>query len=180
MQQFWVFGYGSLMWKPGFSFLHSEQAFLWGYHRRLCVYSFVHRGTPERPGLVLGLDRGGSCYGMAFQIAPELWNDTISYLRAREQVTSVYIEQLKAVRLLASGTNVNAVTYVVDRKHRQYAAHLTENELFAHVKTGQGVSGRCIDYVLNTQAHLRQMNIRDRTLERLAGCLSLQAPSSSN
>ena len=88
---------------PGSTFSAVNRPCVHGYHRSLCVYSFVHRGTPEEPGLVLGLDRGGSCHGMAFQIAPERWDDTIAYLRAREQVTSVYVEKRKSVRLLASG-----------------------------------------------------------------------------
>lgn len=83
MQQLWIFGYGSLMWKPGFQFEASEPAVVVGLHRSLCVKSFVHRGTPEKPGLVLGLDRGGSCRGRAFRIAAKNWDKTLAYLRAR-------------------------------------------------------------------------------------------------
>lgn len=180
MEQFWIFGYGSLMWRPGFAFLRSEPALVHGYHRRLCVYSFVHRGTPQEPGLVLGLDRGGSCHGMAFEIAPERWEETIAYLRAREQVTSVYLERRQAVRLLGSGTIAEATTYVVDRAHTQYAGVLGEEDLLRHVIQGRGVSGHCTDYVLNTVDHLREMRIHDPTLERLAGRLAPQAARRSS
>lgn len=180
MEQFWIFGYGSLMWRPGFDYLRSEPALAHGYHRSLCVYSFVHRGTPEEPGLVLGLDRGGSCHGMAFAVEPEKWADTIAYLRAREQVTSVYIEKQKTIRLIQSGRHVEAITYVVDRAHRQYAGVLSDDELLTHVRRGQGVSGRCMDYVMNTVAHLREMKLHDPRLERLVAGLGPQAASRSN
>ena len=180
MKQFWIFGYGSLMWRPGFDFLRSEAARVHGYHRSLCVYSYVHRGTPERPGLVLGLDRGGSCHGMAFAVTPEKWDDTIAYLRAREQVTSVYLEKHKTVTLLASGRKVEAVTYVVDSAHRQYAGVLDDDALERHVRLGEGVSGRCSDYVMNTLTHLREMGIHDPALERIARRLGCQAASSSS
>ena len=180
MEQFWIFGYGSLMWRPGFDFLRSEPALVHGYHRSLCVYSFVHRGTPEDPGLVLGLDRGGSCHGMAFLIAPDCWSDTIAYLRAREQVTSVYVEKRKSVRLLRTGLTAEATTYVVDRGHRQYAGVLSEDALLKHVTRGHGASGHCIDYVLSTVSHLREMKIHDPTLERLTQRLPLQAASRSS
>ena len=168
------------MWRPGFAFLRSEPARIHGYHRSLCVYSHVHRGTPEQPGLVLGLDRGGSCHGMAFEIAPERWDETIDYLRAREQVTSVYLEKRKTLTLLDSRCRVEAVTYVVDRDHRQYAGVLNDDELESHVRLGQGVSGPCIDYVMSTLAHLREMKIHDPALERLARRFAPQAASRSS
>lgn len=180
MEQFWIFGYGSLMWRPGFAHEKSVPARLHGYHRSLCVYSFVHRGTPEEPGLVLGLDRGGSCHGVAFQVRPHDWNDTLAYLRAREQVTSVYIEKRMKIRLLEGGSAVDAVAYVVDRSHRQYTGLLTDDDLERHVRKGHGVSGSCIDYVMNTVSHLREKKIHDPALEQLAHRLNRQAASSSS
>src|SRR5437762_8819677 len=119
----WVFSYGSLMWRPDFPFIERVEARLIGAHRALCVYSFVHRGTPERPGLVLGLDRGGSCRGVAFRVEAQRAAATIAYLRAREQVTAVYVERRVRVRL-DDEREVEALTYVVDRRHVQYAGKL--------------------------------------------------------
>lgn len=180
MDQFWIFGYGSLMWRPGFEHMRSEPARIHGYHRSLCVYSYVHRGTPEEPGLVLGLDRGGSCHGVAFEVQAESLDATLAYLRAREQVTSVYVEKRKRIRLLESGRQVEAVTYVVDRAHRQYAGNLPPEELDRHVKAGQGISGHCFDYVMNTLNHLRAMGIHDPALETLARRLDGYAASNSS
>lgn len=180
MEQFWIFGYGSLMWRPGFAYQRSEPARIHGYHRSLCVYSYVHRGTPDQPGLVLGLDRGGSCHGMAFSVAGDAWTETIAYLRAREQVTSVYVEKQKAVTLVRSGKPVEAITYVVDRAHKQYTGVLDDDARERHVRLGQGISGHCMDYVLNTVAHLRDMKIHDPALERLALRLGGQAANKSS
>ena len=180
MKECWIFGYGSLMWRPGFEHAAREPALIHGYHRRLCVYSYVHRGTPEQPGLVLGLDRGGSCHGMAFQIEGHRWSDTLGYLREREQVTMVYIERMSPVRLLSSGRTVNALTYVVDRNHLQYAGVLREGELLVHVRKGKGISGHCADYVRNTASHLREMSIHDATLESIIDKLDGQQGTSES
>ena len=95
----WVFGYGSLMWRPDFEFVEQVPARLIGAHRALCVYSFDHRGTVERPGLVLGLDHGGACRGIAFRVAASRRGATVAYLRAREQTTNVYHEVTRSVWL---------------------------------------------------------------------------------
>lgn len=162
----WVFGYGSLMWNPGFCHVERMQATLHGFHRSLCVYSHVHRGTPDRPGLVLGLDRGGSCRGVAFRVPAADAAAAQAYLRAREQVTLVYREIWRRVRLL-DGRAVEALTYAVDRRHRQYASGLPPEALLHHVMHGVGVSGRNPDYVCATHAQLSSLGVHDATLDWL-------------
>ncbi|MDB5570806.1 MAG: ChaC family protein [Hyphomicrobiales bacterium] len=163
----WVFAYGSLLWNPGFSFLEVQRARVTGYHRSLCIYSHVHRGTAERPGLVLGLDRGGSCLGAAYRVDPIAWSETIAYLREREQVTAIYREARLRVSL-EGGEQVSAIAYIVDRKHSQYAGKLPHDAILTHVAQGVGQSGANSEYVLNTQRRLTQMGIRDHVLERVA------------
>jgi cation transport protein ChaC len=165
----WVFGYGSLMWRPGFDFIEQRPARLNGAHRALCVISHFHRGTPERPGLVLGLDRGGSCRGIAFRVAHKKREQVIAYLREREQVTSVYLEKYRLVDLLdGDRSRVSAVCYLVDRGHPQYSGPLSPEEQLTYVKRGHGKSGNNPDYVLATVEALKGLGIRDRGLEWLA------------
>lgn len=170
MGDFWVFGYGSLMWKPGFAHVETMHARLHGYRRALCVHSYVHRGTPERPGLVLGLDHGGSCLGLAFRVPGELEDEVVAYLRERELVTNVYLEKRLAIGL-RDGRKVEALTYVVDRKHVQYAGALTVEQAAATVRGSVGQSGRNEDYVHNTLEHMRKMNIRDHWFETLVAAI---------
>jgi cation transport protein ChaC len=178
----WVFGYGSLMWRPGFEFLEQVPARLVGEHRALCVYSFVHRGTPEKPGLVLGLDRGGACRGVAFRVAEKQRAETVAYLRAREQVTSVYREVMRSVWLEnAARQRVSALAYVVDRGHVQYAGRLSLNEQLRFVRQGHGQSGANRDYVTATVKAIEAEGFRDARLRQLALMLhddahSLHAP----
>jgi cation transport protein ChaC len=168
----WVFGYGSLMWRPGFEYAEKVPARLIGEHRALCVYSFDHRGTPEKPGLVLGLDRGGACRGIAFRVAPALRDSTIEYLRAREQTTHVYREVMRAVWLNnSSQQRVSALTYVADRSHVQYAGRLPLNEQLRIVRQGHGRSGNNRDYVLATVKAIEAEGFRDEQLHRLATML---------
>jgi cation transport protein ChaC len=179
MDDFWVFGYGSLMWRPGFDHEETRPARLFGYHRALCVRSFVHRGTPERPGLVLGLDRGGSCHGVAFRVRAKARDEVVDYLRARELVTHVYLETMRRVRL-DSGDHVTALTYVVDRGHQQYAGGLTADAAHLAVRGARGQSGPNEDYVLNTVEHLRTLRIRDHHLETIARHLKSGAGKASS
>ena len=165
----WVFGYGSLMWRPGFDYIERLDARLIGAHRALCVYSFVHRGTPEKPGLVLGLDRGGACRGIAFRVAKKNSAATIAYLREREQVTSVYREVKRSVWLENEARQrVSALVYVVDRGHVQYAGRLSQAEQLRHVLQGHGQSGVNRDYVLATVKAIEAEGFRDQQLHRLA------------
>jgi glutathione-specific gamma-glutamylcyclotransferase len=166
----WVFGYGSLMWRPGFPFVERRHAHLHGYHRSLCIFSHVHRGTPERPGLVLGLDRGGRCHGVAFRVDAAEAAETVRYLREREQVTAAYRERSLPVRL-DDGRGVAALAYVVDRSHPQYAGRLPDGEVLRLVAQGQGVSGANPDYVRSTHEHLAAMGVVDPNLARLVAAL---------
>lgn len=169
----WVFGYGSLIWRPGFSFVASQQALLRGAHRSLCIYSHEHRGTPEAPGLVFGLRRGGACRGMAFGVPAAEWRAVQDYLREREQVTGVYREALRPVRL-ADGRAVAALTFMVDESHVQYAGRLAIEEQLRLVRRSHGHSGPNVDYVLNTVEHLRAMGISDPYLFALADRLEAE------
>jgi len=168
-EDLWVFGYGSLMWRPGFDFLERVPARLIGLHRALCVYSFVHRGTPERPGLVLGLDRGGMCRGIAFRVAAEARERTVGYLRAREQVTTVYLETMRRIELEEEARRqVQALCFIVDRSHVQYAGRLTLAACVHHVRQGHGSSGPNRDYVLETVQALEALGYRETDLHLIA------------
>lgn len=171
MGDFWVFGYGSLMWRPGFAHTETCRARLFGFRRSLCVWSHVYRGTRERPGLVLGLDRGGSCVGLAFRVPSELRDEVIAYLRDRELVTNVYLERMLPVRL-ENGKNALAVAYVVDRTHKQYAGALEEIQAAGIVSGAVGQAGPNEEYVLNTIAHLKALGIRDHWLEQVGRLVS--------
>jgi cation transport protein ChaC len=170
----WVFAYGSLMWRPGFVFLDRRLATLRGHHRSLCIYSHVHRGTPETPGLVLGLDRGGSCRGVAYRVKARLREETVAYLRARELVTQVYREAVVRVAL-DGGPSVKALVYLVDRTHAQYAGRLTTEAMLAHVRQGVGQSGRNVDYVRATHDHLVDLGLTDATLAWIAAAIGAEA-----
>jgi cation transport protein ChaC len=165
----WVFAYGSLMWRPGFDFLERRHARLVGAHRALCVYSFVHRGTPERPGLVLGLDRGGNCRGIAYRVAAGKRSATIDYLRAREQVTRVYRETWRTVWLDDDPQqSAQALCYMVDRGHRQYAGRLPLERQLHFVRQGHGRAGNNRDYVLAAVKEIERQGYRDKDLHLLA------------
>jgi glutathione-specific gamma-glutamylcyclotransferase len=168
-EDLWVFAYGSLMWRPGFDFLERVPARLIGAHRALCVLSHVHRGTPERPGLVLGLDHGGACRGLAYRVAAAKRAQTIAYLRAREQVTSVYRESMRPVWLKQEPERrVSALCYMVDRGHVQYAGRLTLEQQLHHVRQGHGQSGANRDYVIATVGALEELGYRETALHLLA------------
>jgi cation transport protein ChaC len=166
----WVFGYGSLMWRPGFVYTLRCKATLRGWRRGLCIYSHVYRGTPEKPGLVLGLDRGGACAGVAFRVQASRRAPTIRYLRDREQATSVYLERMAPVTL-ESGERVNALAYVADRLHSQYAGRLDRDTMLAIVRAGHGQSGDNAAYVTETQDHLAAIGVHDSELEWLSARL---------
>jgi cation transport protein ChaC len=168
-EDLWVFGYGSLMWRPGFPYLERIPARLIGLHRALCVYSYVHRGTPEKPGLVLGLDRGGACRGIAYRVAAADRGPTIAYLREREQVTSVYVETSRRITLATAPLrDVMALVFLVDRSHPQYAGRLNLEHQAHLVRQGHGRSGANLDYVLSTIAEIEAQGCHDAGLHAIA------------
>src|SRR5437588_2742548 len=148
----WLFAYGSLMWNPEFPFAEARPAFLYGYHRSFCLYSRDYRGTPERPGLVLGLDRGGSCRGIAYRLMPEEVGEALDRIWAREMTGQVY--EMRPVAVRTPDGAVAAQTCVVRRGSPDYAGRLSPDEaagLLARAVGGRG-SGR--DYLANTVRHL--------------------------
>lgn len=171
MNDLWVFGYGSLIWRPGFAHKAAYPARLYGFHRSLCVYSHVHRGTPEQPGLVMGLDRGGSCHGMVFHVDGAHHDEVLRYLREREQATMVYQERVQPVHILerAGGLphTVQAVAYCVDRTHVQYAGSLSRDAQLDIVRGAVGQSGVNPDYVTSTCQALESLGVHDATLHWL-------------
>ncbi len=162
----WVFGYGSLMWRPGFDYLERRAAVLHGRRRAFCIYSVHHRGTPERPGLVLGLAPGGSVRGVAYRVAASLWDEVIGYLREREQPTETYVESSAVVRL-DGGTALRAVVFLSDVAHPQWAGVLSLEAQAALIAGATGLSGRNIDYLRDLVAHLDAEGINAETMERL-------------
>ncbi|HXE86857.1 MAG TPA: gamma-glutamylcyclotransferase [Hyphomicrobiaceae bacterium] len=189
MHDLWVFAYGSLMWRPGFPYEQARRARLTGYSRRFCIYSVHHRGTPERLGLVLGLDRGGVCEGVAYRIAAANVAGTRRYLRARELVNGVYREAVVPIELEpAVGSDpsppslpendkvrgegsdhgeVTALAYIAERAHPTYAGRLPLSLQARLIRGGKGVSGANLDYLMSTVRHLNALGIRERELERL-------------
>ncbi len=154
------------MWRPGFPYEELQTARIHGYHRSLCVWSWVYRGTQSKPGLVLGLDAGGSCIGRAFRVTSTNKIDAVNYLYEREMVTAVYVPTFLPVRL-ESRRQVTALTFIVDKAHAQYAGKLSAEQAAEAVLRGRGCSGDNTDYVANTVQHLDELGIRDRILHRV-------------
>ena len=162
----WVFGYGSLMWRPGFAFTERRPALLHGRRRAFCIYSVHHRGVPEAPGLVLGLAPGGSVRGVAFRVARADWAEVYAYLREREQPTETYVEGRAEVRL-DDGRRVEALVFVSDMGHPQWAGKLDLDSQARLIAGSEGLSGRNIDYLRDLVMHLREESLADRGMELL-------------
>jgi len=166
----WVFGYGSLLWKPGFEVAESALAVLPDYHRSFCMRSVHHRGTDVAPGLVLALDAyaGAQCHGQALRVATGREDETLAYLRERELVSSAYFETRLAVDL-RDGRQVEAVTFVIDPDHVQYCGSLPLEEQARIIARATGGMGPNAEYLFNTAAHLRDLGIDDVDLDWLDG-----------
>jgi cation transport protein ChaC len=162
----WVFGYGSLMWRPGFAFVERRGAIAHGRRRAFCIYSVHHRGTAARPGLVLGLAPGGAVRGAAYRVAATDWAGVYAYLREREQPTETYFEAWAPVRL-QGGDRVEALVFLSDRDHPQWAGDLDGEAQARLIAGATGLSGRNVDYLRDLVAHLRDEGVADRAMERL-------------
>jgi cation transport protein ChaC len=167
-QDLWVFGYGSLMWRPGFAHAERRLARLAGWRRRFCLKSIHYRGTPEAPGLVLGLDAdpAGWCDGVAFRVAAPEAAAVHAYLRERELVSYAYRETRLPVAL-AEGPTVQALAYVIDPDHPQYAGVLPPEAQAAIIASAAGPMGSNAEYLENTAAHLAGLGLADAEIDAL-------------
>ena len=162
----WIFGYGSLIWSPGFSYKEKQLGRAHGYHRALCILSTRYRGTLRRPGLVMGLCRGGSCWGMAFRVDATRVRRVLGRLWAREMMRTVYRPSLIPVRT-RSGRQLRALAFVADPAHPAYVRELDLHGRARLVAQGIGQRGHCIDYIQNTVDHMHEFGVRDPHLERI-------------
>jgi cation transport protein ChaC len=164
----WVFGYGSLMWNPGFATPRTQAARLPGWHRAFCIRSEHYRGTPRKPGLILGLLPGGACRGLAHRLPSKQHDAVRRYLRMREiDNDGVYLEEVRPIHL-ADGRTAPALVYLADRTHRQFAGKLPPATALRLVRQGHGATGSNLDYLLNTVRHLAELGLEDRLLGSLA------------
>jgi len=161
----WIFGYGSLMWRPNFPHLEAQPALLRGYHRALCIYSTRYRGTWHEPGLVLGLDRGGSCRGRAMRVADAEADEVLEYLYEREMVSHVYKPKWLPVEIGAA--RVMAYAFVADRGNQKYLPHLADADAVTLILQGCGTGGTCLEYLRTTVEHLDDLGIAEGRLHRL-------------
>jgi cation transport protein ChaC len=161
----WLFGYGSLMWNPAFDFVEQCPATLHGYHRRFCLWMHMGRGTPERPGMMLALDRGGMCRGLAFRIAAREVREELLLVWRREMLGSAYIPRW--IPLSTDTGRVRAVTFVVNRRHVRYSGRVCDDEAAAAIGAASGALGSCLEYLTRTAQTLAEHGQDDFYLARL-------------
>jgi glutathione-specific gamma-glutamylcyclotransferase len=160
----WVFAYGSLMWNPALEFAESSACHVEGWHRSFCFWTPLGRGTPELPGLMLALERGGACEGIAYRLAPEQVKSELAILWNREMLAGFYKPQWVPATL-RDGRTVTAVTFEVDTGHCQYCGDLPVDKQAHHIAFAEGRRGACRDYLANTAAHARALGIHDPYIE---------------
>jgi cation transport protein ChaC len=165
----WVFGYGSLIWSPLMEFAERRPARIHGYHRGFYLWSKVNRGSPEVPGLVLGLDTGGSCHGVAYRLHREKVADELAILWRREMVAGTYMPRWVNAQTRAG--SARAIAFVVNRTKPGYAGRLTDERIVAIASRASGHYGSCADYLIQTACSLEAQGIPDSRLSRLARLL---------
>ena len=169
----WIFAYGSLMWNPGFPFRQWAPALVYGYHRALCIASNRWRGTPRRPGLVLGLERGGACRGIAFKVARRDVGNVLDMLWEREMRRHAYRSRLVRTRL--PEREVRALTFIADPVQAGYAGPLSVEEAALRVANCRGERGPNLEYLMRTVGHLAELGVRDHFLHRVLATAQLLA-----
>jgi cation transport protein ChaC len=173
----WVFGYGSLIWNPAFHFVERRLGTIHGYHRRFCLWTTLGRGSPDCPGLMLGLDRGGSCRGVVLRIAGDDVECELDVLWRREMVSNAYVPAW--VKASTPEGDVWAIAFTINRAHERYARKMGEEQMADIITRAVGRVGPCRDYLLNTVDHLDQLGIHDRALKRLADKVRRQCAESA-
>ncbi|MEM7441822.1 MAG: gamma-glutamylcyclotransferase [Pseudomonadota bacterium] len=162
----WLFAYGSLIWNPAFHFAERRQGTVYGYHRQYCLWTPAGRGSQEFPGLMLGLERGGSCHGVAYRIRSDSVREELDIVWRREMITGAYRPVWSTLHNAANPVKV--IAFVINRAHDRYAEKLAEDRIVNTLAYARGVIGSCSDYLFNTVDHLNELGIRDRQLNRLA------------
>jgi cation transport protein ChaC len=162
----WIFGYGSLMWAPGFRAAEQKTGLVRGYHRAMCILSSRYRGTPEKPGLVMGLCRGGSCWGIAFRVPAARVPRVMRALWKREMLNNVYVPTMVQVAI-GPKRRIRALAFVADATHRQFVRELDLHGRARLVAQGIGERGRCVDYIRNTLEHMLALGVNDPHLARI-------------
>jgi cation transport protein ChaC len=160
----WLFGYGSLIWNPAIRFVEQRVALIHGWHRRFCLSLESGRGSPERPGLMLALDRGGSCRGVAYRFAEDEVEEEMLLVWRREMLSGAY--HARWVEAATAGGPVRAVTFVANRAHDRFLA-LPDDEVAERVATARGAIGSCAEYLAETVTHLERLGFHDASLERI-------------
>jgi cation transport protein ChaC len=168
-EDLWVFAYGSLIWNPAFHFVERRKAHLFGYHRQFCLWTSLGRGSPDRPGLMLGLEHGGCCTGVALRIEATAVESELEVIWRREMLTGAYRPRWLPLRTGAE--TLRAIAFVINRRHERYARRVAEAEVVATIAHATGALGPCRDYLFNTVAHLEELGIHDRRLTRLAAAV---------
>ena len=158
----WVFGYGSLLWNPAFDYAEKRRGRIYGFHRAYCIWTPLGRGTPENPGLMLALDRGGSCCGAAYRIAADKLEEELAILWSREMALDSYVPTWVAVH--TEGGAVGGLTFTINRHHERYAGRLPPDVIAARLARAEGYLGTSAEYLANTIAQLDELGIHDATL----------------
>lgn len=164
-EDIWLFGYGSLIWNPAFHHVETRTGRVYGFHRRFCLWTLLGRGNSTNPGLILGLDRGGSCRGVAFRIAADVVDSETDIVWRREMVTRAYVPRWVGVH--TDQGPVRAIAFAINHDHERYAGLVPEREAAAAIASAQGALGACAEYLFNTVAHLEEIGIHDRALSKL-------------